>query len=178
MRFVAEDDGADVERLPAPRRDPRLVDCDEPLHPGEEQRGIDSRHAETVAGYLEPAGVHVRPEDPHPAVTASKRLHALEHRLPVVQRRIARLELDRAVGDDAGPPPLPVLPVHAEHVIAEDIAEPEVVVVDVFTPAPRDGVEFKIAEHWYQAMSAVSGPSEPDTRVRAGRRKVEVRGIS
>ena len=95
----------------------------------------------------EPARVHVRAEDAHPAVAASKRLHALEYRLAVVQGRVARLHLDRSVGNDPGPPPLAVLPLHAEHVIAEDVAEAEVAEVDVFAPASGDEFEFDIAEH-------------------------------
>ena len=63
-------------------------------------------------------------------------LHALEHRLGRSGRgRVARLHRDRSVGDDPGPEPLAVLPLHAEHVIAEDVAEAEVVEVDVFAPA-------------------------------------------
>ena len=136
MRLVAEDDGTDVERLPAPCRDPGLIDGHKPLHPGKKERGVDPRDAQAITGHFKPSRIHVRSEDAYPAVAASKRLHAFEHRLTVVQGRVARIHLDRSVGDDPGPAPFTVLPLHAEHVIAEDVAEAEVVEVDILTPAP------------------------------------------
>ena len=123
-RFGGDHGGADIERGAGHRRHPALVD----LHQGADRflhhRGVDFRDAQIVGGFVEAPGMVRRAKQADLAILAAEGFQAVEDRLAVVQHAGGGIQRERRVWLDAGiVPALPVLVVHQEHVVGEDLSE-------------------------------------------------------
>src|SRR5262249_5149678 len=84
--------------------------------------------------------VLLRAEEPDLAVAAAERLEPLEEPLAVVQDGGRRVERERAIGlDSRVVPALLLFEVHDEHVVGEELTEPQLAVLGLGLPRRRLG---------------------------------------
>ena len=120
-----DEHGPQVERLfAAGLGHPRLVDVDEEAHGLEEEFLGQLGHGHAGGGALEAAGVLLGAEGDDRPVGVAVGLEALEDRLAVMQHRRGGVHGQRAVRLDArGMPATVGVPVDADHVVGEVLAE-------------------------------------------------------
>ena len=123
---AGKDKGTDVQGRAVRVGDPVAVH----VHDGLDGLDVvvlrDGGDAQTVGGVLHTLGVAVGPEQLDGAVGGAVSLHALKNFLGIVQHRGGGVELEGAVGHDAGVvPALTGGVVHDEHMVGEDLAETE-----------------------------------------------------
>src|SRR2546430_1624173 len=129
-RLAGDDGRTHVERRPHARRRPVAIDVDQ-RRPGlQHHLGIERRNAHALGRPVQALDVLLGTEEADLAVATAERLEALEQALAVVQHGRGWIHRERTVGLDARVvPALLLLEVHHEHVVGEDVAEGEVLVL-------------------------------------------------
>ena len=90
----------------------------------------NGRNTQTVAGIVHTAGIVIRAEQLHAAVSGAICLHALKHFLRIVEHHSGRVQFQRSIGYDAGiVPAFAGLIVEQEHVVGEIFAEAQTLCV-------------------------------------------------
>ena len=130
---VRGDDGrADVQRRAGRGRDPVLFDFQQFKQPVEDDFFVDERDAHALGGAVHALEVLLGAEHADFALIVLERLQPLEDALRIVEHRRGEVERDRAVRLDDRFFPLAVLILHRQHIVGEDLAEPELALVDGF----------------------------------------------
>ena len=118
---------AQIERRALGRWDPVLLDPDKLLHGPDLEFRVERRHAQTLGAAVHTQGVFHRAEHLDAAVLAAVDLQTLKDLLTVVQDGRSRVDLQRAVGHDAGVMPAGTHGVfHDKHVVGKDLTEAKV----------------------------------------------------
>ena len=117
-------EGTDVQRGVLLVGDPVLLQLDQFHDAGQSQLIGDAGHAQTGGGVVQTLDVAVGAEQLDGAVGGAVGLHALENLLTVMQNLGSGVDLQGAVGDDAGiVPTLTLVIVHDEHMVGHVLAE-------------------------------------------------------
>ncbi len=104
---------------------------------------IHDGNTKSPAGLMQPLGIHAGAKYAHFGVDPAKCLVAVKHGLTVMQHRNPRFQGNRLIGLNLRIKPFAVRVSHAEHMVAKNRAETEVVEVNLGNAALLGGSDRK-----------------------------------